>query len=118
MPKIAVSFFLYQLSAWKAFISQYKLDREFYKNAVARILVDSEQILVIEYSDENLNLCVIQIFTKTVRANDLIIYPILDNTANYSYLSDSVSGNFIEENGILIRDLKDNFCQTLVLRKE
>ena len=103
---------------WKAFISQYKADREFYKNATARILVDSEQIVVIEYADEKLNLCVIQIFTKTVRANDLIIYPILDNTANYSYLSDSVSGNFIEENGILIRDLKDNFCQTIVLRKE
>jgi hypothetical protein len=103
---------------WKAFISQYKSDREFYKNATARILVDSEQIVVIEYADEKLDLCVIQIFTKTARANDLTIYPTVDSAANYSYLSDSVSGKSIEENGILIRDLKDNSCQTLVLRKE
>ncbi len=103
---------------WKSVISQYKEDREFYKTATARILVDSECITVIEYADVEFNVCVIQVFTKSVYAKDLIIYPVLDKLAKYSYQDAVLLGRDINENGIFVSELADNSCRVLKLVKE
>jgi hypothetical protein len=103
---------------WRNVIKQYKQDRAFYLNATARILVDSESITAIEYADSNLNVCVIQIFTKTVYAHSLLLYPIVDEQAIYLQGDMVVDGKTVAKDGILVQNLKDNSCQILKLIKK
>ena len=103
---------------WSDVITQYKQDREFYKNATARILVDSESIIVIEYADKNLDLCILQIFTKTSYARDIVLYPVVCAEAEYHCGDSIILGNDIMKNGILIQNLSDNGCQILKFIKE
>ncbi len=103
---------------WSDVIAKYKEDREFYRNATARILVDSDQISVIEYADENFDQCILQIFTKTVAARDLILYPSVNKNVKYQSPDGEIDGSDLAENGIHVTSLKDNSCQTIILRKQ
>lgn len=103
---------------WSDVIAQYKQDRDFYKNATARILVDSEPITVIEYSDEDFNTCIIQAFTKTIYADSLIVYPTVDDSAKYLYENKVIDGKYIAHDGILIKNLRDNYCTVSKLTKQ
>jgi alpha-galactosidase len=102
---------------WSSEISKHKKNREFFKNAQARILVDSESIIIIQYSDSELNRCIIQIFTKTVYAKDLIIYPAVDGKSSYLFTDEIISGDDIIENGIMINKFEPNSCQLFELIK-
>ena len=103
---------------WKSVISQYKLERDFYKNASARILVDSDTTTVLEYSDTAFDKCFIQVFTKTSYATDIIIYPIVDESASYTVGDEVISGKEIAEDGIYVKDLATYSCKAITLIKE
>lgn len=103
---------------WSDVIAQYKQDREFYKDATARILVDSDSIIAIEYADRTFNRCVIQIFTKTTYAQEIVLYPAVCAEAEYLYGDNILSGKDIKENGILIQKIRDNNCQILKMAKK
>lgn len=100
---------------WSDVIAQYKKDREFYKHATARILVDSDGITVLQYADTKLKECILQIFTKTTYAREIILYPIVDKTQKYSYQDKILSGKDICENGILADHLNQNSTWTIKL---
>lgn len=100
---------------WSNIIAEYKNERDFYKTATARILVDSEQIIAIEYADTELNTCIVQLYTKTVYANELVVFPVVDPRKNYIYGDTELNGTDISEHGIKIDSLKDNCCVTLKL---
>lgn len=102
---------------WSELFKEYKREREFYRSAVARILVDTDQVIAIEYSDPALEKCVIQVFTKLVCMTSLVIYPAVDVNAEYMLGETKLSGNEIKENGINIENMVDNSAQTLVLTK-
>ncbi len=89
---------------WKELIGQYKQEREFYKSAGARILVDAEDTTVIEYADKAFSKCVVQIFAEAVHFSGLSVYPTVDETAEYvcSLNGQILSGKEIMENGIKI----------------
>lgn len=103
---------------WNEVIAQYKEDREFYKNAAARILVDSDSIIAIEYADRAFECCVIQVFTKTTYAREILLYPEVCSGSQYRYDDVLLSGRDIRENGIQLRNLRDNSCRELKLMKE
>ena len=50
----------------KRLIVEYKQDRAFYANASARLLVECDDVIVIEYADEKLERIEIQFFTKLI----------------------------------------------------
>ena len=100
---------------WRCVIAQYKQDRDFYRTATARILVDSESVIAIEYADPAFRTCRIQVFTKTVYANELILYPTVDERATYSCQDTERTGAEIAENGLLVYPLADNSCTVLEL---
>lgn len=102
---------------WKTHIARFKENREFYKTATARILVDREDITAIQYADPALERCEIQVFTKTIYAENLIVYPVLDSLKKYSFDGNVVDGTELCENGILFERLEDNHCYTAQLRK-
>ena len=102
---------------WKEVIAQYKQDREFYRTATARILIDDPEMIGLEYADKNLDRCVIQIFTKQSYASDLIIYPVVDKAATYSYQGTKLTGEEILKDGLYIKDMTDYACVCLEIRK-
>jgi hypothetical protein len=112
---------------WKKVIAEHKLNAEFFTQATARILVDSDQIIAIQYSDKKFNQCLIQIFTKVVYAYDLTIYPIVDKNARYSFNERVISGESILTDGLYVGAnessdvftgaFKDNACITYKLNK-
>lgn len=103
---------------WKEWVAEHKRNREFYKTAVARILVDTEAISVIEYADSDRNRCIIQIFTKTTYARNLIIYPWVSQNASYRMGDAVICGKDLAENGIAVEDLLENDCRVIELIKE
>ena len=103
--------------SWKQFISEYKTDRDFYINAAARILADTEPLTVIEYFDVEYDRCEVQIFTKVCYAENLTVYPEVDISAEYILDGELLDGRDIAENGILVDKLRNNRCRTLSLKK-
>ena len=103
---------------WKAMIARYKENRPFYMNAAARILVDTDSITAIQYSDYELNRCVVQVFTKVTRAEDLILYPVVDGNCRYRVGEQVLSGEELMEDGLHIKGLKLNSCVVIELTKE
>ena len=95
---------------WSDAIAQYKEDREFFRTATARILVDADDIAVLEYASENFDRVVVQVFTKVVNAETLRIYPVLDTNAEYTYRSVVASGRELSEDGILLNCLEEASC--------
>ena len=102
---------------WKAHIAEFKENREFFKSATARILVDSDDIVSIEYADPQFDRCIVQLFTKRSYASRLTVYPAVDPCVEYRINDQIRTGRDISENGILFQDLKDNCCQTVELNK-
>ena len=81
-------------------------------------MIDSDNIIAIEYADKNLNVCVLQIFTKVIYTQDIVLYPAVSSEARYRCGDIILTEKEIKENGILIQNLEDNACQTLKLIKE
>lgn len=89
------------LESLREFIAQFKKDRDFWKNAVCRILADTESVLVLEYSDMNFAKAEVLIYTNRICQSNISIYPKLDRTANYRIDGeDIVSGDRIDADGI------------------
>ena len=103
---------------WAEVIAEYKRERDFYRTATARILVDTDAILAIEYADTALSTCVIKLFTRVVHAKELILYPVLSASTAYRFGGELRSGADIMENGILLSDLLANDCITVTLYEE
>ena len=66
-------------------IAAFKIEREFWENAVCHILADTEKILVFSY--------------KTMQ-NNLTVYPKVDACQTYLIENEVVSGKDISENGV------------------
>ena len=102
---------------WKEVIAQYKQDREFYRTAIARILIDDPEMIGLEYADKDLDRCIIQIFTKQSYVSDLIVYPVVDKTATYSYQGVALTGEEILKDGLYIKDMTDYTCVCFEVKK-
>ena len=100
---------------WSQVIAEYKRDAEFYANALARVTVDTDRVTVLEYFDRSLDRLVIQIFTKTVYAEELLIYPTVDREKQYLMGDQILDGKSLTEDGILIRHIGQNACRVLEL---
>jgi len=96
----------------KDFISKYKEERGFWKDASCRILCDTESLLVLQY--ENGGEIRIVIYTFRTTQAGITVYPVIEKE---SYLVDGVerSCEDIIMNGIHITDPKDNFSYTIPL---
>ncbi len=64
-------------------IAKIKKEREFWKNAVARILADTETVTAYEYSDMGLTKNIIQIISGEALQDTFRVYPVLDSDKTY-----------------------------------
>ncbi|MBQ7246704.1 MAG: alpha-galactosidase [Lachnospiraceae bacterium] len=102
---------------YREFISRYKTERSFYLTANARILIDTEDIIAIEYSDSGFNRCILQFFTKYPYTNLLTLYPAVDADADYIYEGRRITGRELTEQGIFIEKFSYNDCREIDLKK-
>ena len=77
--------------------------------------MDTESVTVIEYTDRVFKSCMVQAFVKSSHAEHLVIYPVVDENADYLYNGERVHGRDIAEDGLMLRYLKNQTCHTLKL---
>lgn len=88
---------------FKEKIAGIKEEREFWKTAVARILVDTESVTTFQYSDAALNKIVVQMFTHETMQQHFRVYPVVDKARSYRTADGTVlTGCQIEEEGLAI----------------
>lgn len=105
---IALSFDLTSLNddvfeKMKNYISDFKKEREFWKNSVCHILADTETMLVLEFRDEDSQKAEVVAFSGKSKQDNICVYPVVD--ADCEYLIDeetTLSGREIMENGVNI----------------
>ena len=99
-------------------IAEYKNEREFWRNAVCRIIADSDSVYSFEYSSPDFDEIKILTFSEKRNISSIIVYPVLDFDAEYEINGKTVSAADIKENGIDI-EIADNFeCAKLELKKK
>ena len=101
----------------KEFLSNYASDVEFWKNANVRILVNTDNQVVLQYANDNFDKVVIHYFTKTVTQDQLTIFPVVDKNANYLLDGNTVSGLELALDGYTFTSICEYDCKTLVLNK-
>lgn len=85
------------------FITQFKQDRDFWKNAVCRILADTESVLVLEYSDVNFEKVEVMVYTNRIRQFGITVYPSLNKDTEYLINGkELLSGKQIDTQGIYV----------------
>jgi hypothetical protein len=105
-------------SFWRSAIAEFKEDREIYAKGGARLLADADGVVAIEYADEDLDKCLIQVFSNRCFATDLLLYPVVDEQAEYIFDGKCLSGKDISTNGIVFSGITNNDCKILKLTKK
>jgi len=106
---------------FKEFIAKVKVEREFWKTAVARILCDTESVMTLQYSDMALTKIVIQLFTDHTQQDGFTVHPVLDESKNYRINNGEIlSGKEIAAEGISLgtEPWHDNWNEMLQVELE
>lgn len=86
---------------FKEFIKDVKNKRGFWKNAVARIICDTESVTVYQYSDMSLSDIVVQVVSNEALQNSITVYPVVCENETYILNGETkLSGKEILEEGI------------------
>lgn len=102
---------------WKNMIADHKKNREFFMNSCGRVLIDSDPITLIQYSDYDLSRLVLHFYTKVTYSADMIIYPVVNKEFTYQVMGETRTGEDIMENGIRLSGFKDYSCQEIEIVK-
>ncbi|MBO4262961.1 MAG: alpha-galactosidase [Clostridia bacterium] len=98
---------------WKEHIAKFKEDRDFYLAASARILIDTEDVTAISYSDKNFDRIKIQVFCKDIHTAEVTVYPEADENAVYMAGDENVSGKELKTDGMVFNGLIGGDCKTI-----
>ena len=85
---------------FKTHISKIKEERDFWNNAVCRILAGTDDILALEYSDMEFNEIKIEVFYFKTRQNKVVVYPKLNEAKKYRLNDEIITGGDIAKDGI------------------
>ena len=87
---------------FKTFIANMKKNREFWKKAVARILMDTKSATAYQYSDMELSKIEIQLFIHEAIQQNFTVIPELDENKRYQLNGEIFTGKEIMDEGIFI----------------
>jgi len=89
------------MKTFKQEIADFKVEREFWKTAVCRILCDTESVLVLQYTDITMTKSRILVYTHKIRQDNVTLFPMVDENASYKLSSGIVmTGKEINTHGI------------------
>jgi len=103
--------------ALKAHIRQFKQDRGFYKSATFRILHDTDNLIAVQYADEDLNRLQVQVFSNILNQDVLTVYPVAAPDKTYRYGENLITGRELLKSGITL-PVADIDCVTADLTAE
>lgn len=94
----------------KAYIAEFKANRNFWKNAVCHILTDTKSMVVLEFRNTDFSEAEIVVLTFKTMQEKVVVYPVLDAERTY-LLSDGTkkTGAEISEEGISFDCVDCNF---------
>lgn len=95
----------------KAYISEFKKNREFFRNCVCIPLVSNDTLTVLQYSDSEEKTVVIEIFCENTHQSRLTVYPKLKKGRNYA----PYTAAEINENGITVKLSSVDKCAQIIL---
>ena len=98
----------------KEAVKKFKQDREFYRTAEMRIIHDTSNITVIQYSDPGFERVLVQVFTNILLQDSITIYPVTKDGAVYTLGEKALSSDEIAASGITV-GIEDIDCVTLDL---
>lgn len=102
----------------KKYISDFKNERDFWKNAVCHILTDTSTMLVLEFRNEDFSRIELVSFSGKSKQDNICIYPVLAPDGNYSINGEiEKSGKVIREDGIEVPVTMPHTAQVIVLNK-
>ena len=88
---------------FKAVLDEIKRDREFWRTCECRILCDTEKQLVLQYNDRELDRVEITAYNLVLREQHFHQFcPVLDESANYRYGEEILSGKELAELGMTL----------------
>ena len=83
-------------------VESFKRDRDFWKDAVSRVLVDTPQFLAIQYTKLDAGSLRITVFNWSHRQKSLHLYPICDRNMVYTMNGTAISGEALLRDGVEI----------------
>lgn len=98
----------------KAFIAEYKREKPFWMNAVARILCDTPQFIAVQYEYENK--IKIVVYTRYVAQFSFTFYPVIEK-CDYIVDGKHVSYDELITEGITINEPRSDYSYTISLEK-
>lgn len=102
----------------KEYISDFKRDREFWKNAVCHILCDTKTMLVLEFRDEKDDRVEVIAFADKAKQMNITVRPVLDEKSVYEVKDiGEMSGGKISKDGIDIEIINGYTTKFLTLKK-
>lgn len=100
--------------ALKELIASHKEKREFYKNAVTRIIYKSNDITAFQYSDVSLSYIEVLVFSEIIHQDTVTVYPVVDINKTYILNGEEISAEQILNDGVTI-STGDFECKILKL---
>ncbi len=102
----------------KTFISNFKKNRDFWKNAVCHILSDTDSLITLEFCDADYSKVEIVVFSKKIKQQNISVYPILSPDASYENIDGEIkSAKEIWEDGITIENPLVHTANFITLKK-
>ncbi len=83
-------------------VESFKQEREFWMTAVSRVLVDTPQILAIQYASTDASILRITVFNWSHRQKSLRLYPVCDGNSVYNVNGISITGKSLLRDGVEI----------------
>jgi hypothetical protein len=85
---------------FRKMVSERKKDAAFWGNAVGRVLCDSPEVVVLQYSDAALKDVRVIVATGRSRQNGMTLRPVLDSALEYGYKGTRKKGSVWMEHGV------------------
>jgi len=98
-------------------VRDFKAHRDFWKKAVCRILTDTKDLLVMQYSDMDSTRAEILVFTYNIRQAAVTVHPVMDGGKTYRCGEELVSGKALDAEGIRIPTAKCLDVHRIVLEE-
>lgn len=98
----------------KKLIVEYKVQRDFYGNALVKILYDTANITAFQYFDASMDNIVIHVFCRDVFQSHITVYPFLNSNMKYLYNDRVYNGEELMNDGIVV-EIQDNAAKEISL---
>ena len=98
-------------------VAEYRGEREFWAKAEARILCDTDSMLVLQFSDRSFDTVKVLVFARDVHQTAITVYPICDTSAKYQLNNSEFSGEALDKDGFSVHVRDSRTASVLTFKR-